>query len=234
MSLHKESPLRDTVLECYVCGSRNVFLLGFVPAKAESVVVLLCRHPCANQNKDMNWDPTQWQPLIQEHQFLSWLVKVPSEEEQAKARQISAQQINRLEELWKENPEAEVVDLDRPGTEKGVDPVLLRYENEAHYSGTFVPLIQLEAEYDRKVKESIKLEKVFVRWEVALNRKRVAYFRVPDVEKSIMRGSEVRLIKSGDINQEFVDGLVTKNPDGELICFWYHPDFPYLNILRLF
>lgn len=125
--MHKDSPLKDTVLECYVCGSKNVFLLGFVPAKAESVVVLLCRSPCANTNKDMHWDPNQWQPLIQGRQFLSWLVKVPSEEEQANARQISGTQINRLEEIWKENPSAEVRDLERPDIEKEVEPVALRY-----------------------------------------------------------------------------------------------------------
>jgi regulator of nonsense transcripts 1 len=43
VQLHKDGPLGDTILECYNCGCRNVFLLGFVPAKAESVVVLLCR-----------------------------------------------------------------------------------------------------------------------------------------------------------------------------------------------
>lgn len=46
-------------------------------------------------------DPTMWQPLIQDRQFLAWLVKVPLENEQMRARQISAQQINKLEELWK-------------------------------------------------------------------------------------------------------------------------------------
>ena len=46
-------------------------------------------------------DPSQWQPLIQDRQFLPWLVKVPSEQEQLRGRQISAQQINKLEELWK-------------------------------------------------------------------------------------------------------------------------------------
>ena len=40
--LHRDSPLGETVLECYNCGNRNVFLVGFVPAKTESVVVLLC------------------------------------------------------------------------------------------------------------------------------------------------------------------------------------------------
>lgn len=49
MTLHKDGPLGETVLECYSCGSKNVFLLGFIPAKADSVVVLLCRQPCATQ-----------------------------------------------------------------------------------------------------------------------------------------------------------------------------------------
>lgn len=43
VALHRDGPLGDTVLECYNCGCRNVFLLGFIPAKADSVVVLLCR-----------------------------------------------------------------------------------------------------------------------------------------------------------------------------------------------
>ena len=43
-----------------------MFILGFIPAKADSVVVLLCRQPCAAQNslKDMNWEQDQWKPLI--------------------------------------------------------------------------------------------------------------------------------------------------------------------------
>lgn len=46
VTLHKDGPLGETVLECYNCGCRNVFLLGFIPAKADSVVVLLCRWKC--------------------------------------------------------------------------------------------------------------------------------------------------------------------------------------------
>ena len=43
VTLHKNGPLGETLLECYNCGSKNVFKLGFVPAKADSVVMLLCR-----------------------------------------------------------------------------------------------------------------------------------------------------------------------------------------------
>jgi regulator of nonsense transcripts 1 len=78
--LHKDSPLGETILECYNCGCRNVFLLGFISAKTESVVVLLCREPCLSVNglKDMNWDLSQWLPLIDDRCFLQWLVKVCS------------------------------------------------------------------------------------------------------------------------------------------------------------
>ncbi|XP_033232122.1 regulator of nonsense transcripts 1 [Belonocnema kinseyi] len=56
VTLHRDGPLGETVLECYSCAVRNVFVLGFIPAKADSVVVLLCRQPCAAQSslKDMN------------------------------------------------------------------------------------------------------------------------------------------------------------------------------------
>ena len=105
ISLHREGPLGETVLECYSCGCKNVFVLGFIPAKTDSVVVLLCRTPCASQStlKDMNWEPDQWKPLISDRCFLSWLVKIPSDAEQLRARQVTAQQINKLEDMWKDN-----------------------------------------------------------------------------------------------------------------------------------
>lgn len=66
----------------------------------------------------MNWDQDQWKPLIADRCFLTWLVKIPSEQEQLRARQISAQQINKLEELWKENVDATFQDLEKPGVDE--------------------------------------------------------------------------------------------------------------------
>ena len=72
-------------------------------------------------------DPEQWKPLILDRSFLSWLVKVPSEQEQLRARQISAQQINKLEELWKDNVDATFQDLEKPGVDEDPNQVLLRW-----------------------------------------------------------------------------------------------------------
>lgn len=78
VQLHPESPLGDTVLECYNCGTKNCFTLGFVPASSSSVVVLLCR-VCVETVpalKDMDWELSQWCSLIPDRKFLPWLVKV--------------------------------------------------------------------------------------------------------------------------------------------------------------
>ncbi|XP_039134628.1 regulator of nonsense transcripts 1 homolog isoform X1 [Dioscorea cayenensis subsp. rotundata] len=200
--LHKDSPLGETILECYNCGCRNVFLLGFISAKTESVVVLLCREPCLNVNalKDMNWDLSQWCPLIDDRCFLQWLVKIPSEQEQLRARQISAQQINKLEELWKTSPDASLEDLEKPGVDDEPQPVALKYEDAYQYQNVFAPLIKLEADYDKMMKESQSKDNVTIRWDIGLNKKRVAYFVFPkeDNELRLVPGDELRLRYSGD------------------------------------
>ncbi|XP_046350559.1 regulator of nonsense transcripts 1-like [Haliotis rufescens] len=218
VTLHKDGPLGETVLECYNCGCRNVFLLGFIPAKADSVVVLLCRHPCATLSnlKDMNWDPSQWQPLIQDRQFLSWLVKVPSDQDQMRARQISAQQINKLEELWKENPDAKLEDLEKPGVDEEPQQVLLRYDDAYQYQNIFGPLVKHEADYDKKLKESQTQDNIVARWDVGLNKKRIAYFHMSSAndEMKLMHGDELRLRYIGELHKPWSGvGHVIKIPD---------------------
>ena len=74
-----------------------------------------------------NRDPNNWSPLINDRCFLNWLVKVPSEKEQTRARQITAPQINKLEELWKDNPDATLEDLEKPGIDEEPQHVMLKW-----------------------------------------------------------------------------------------------------------
>jgi len=61
--------------------------------------------------------------------FFSYLSQVPSEQEQLRARQISAQQINKVEELWKTNPDASLEDLEKPGVDDEPQHVSMKYED---------------------------------------------------------------------------------------------------------
>lgn len=197
--LHPDSPLGDTILECYNCGCRNVFLLGFIPAKSDSVVVLLCRQPCAmSSSKDPNWDTSNWLPLIDDRCFLPWLVTVPSDEEQATARIPTHASIIKIEDAWREKPQAKLEDLDALA-EVEPEPVKIQYTSDVEYATIFDALIKLEAEYDKKLKEAQRQENVSVKWDVGLNMRKIAWFSLTkiDVDVRIAPGDEVRISYDG-------------------------------------
>ncbi|ORX65165.1 hypothetical protein DL89DRAFT_261429, partial [Linderina pennispora] len=170
VQLHPDSPLGDQTLECYNCGVRNVFSLGFIPAKSDTVVVILCR-PCASapSSKDALWDPSQWQTLIHDRKFVSWLIKVPSTKEQIAAKAVSAQQIRHLEDVWTGNSSATLGSADADDAD--VQKVLLRYEDAYQYQNIFGPLVKIEADYDRRAKEAQTEDGIAVRWADGLNRR---------------------------------------------------------------
>lgn len=184
VSLHENSELGETTLECYNCGNQNVFVLGFISAKAESVIVILCRYPCANTpvNKDMNWDSSKWDPLISDRSFSNWLVSVPSTEEVARARKVTPAQMTKLEEVWRNNPKATIEDLDKPDLEQSIPHVVLRYEDGYEYQRCFGPLVMYEAEYDRKQKEAQTQTNVSVTWDLGLSRRHLVSFFLQDVD----------------------------------------------------
>lgn len=53
-----------------------------------------------------------------------------------------------------ENPSATLEDLEKPGVDEEPQHVLLRYEDAYQYQNIFGPLVKLEADYDKKLKES--------------------------------------------------------------------------------
>lgn len=197
IQLHPDSPLKDTPLECYSCSSKNVFLLGFVSAKKEAVIILLCREPCVSQMsvKDSNWDMENWQALIENKALLSWLVRFPTDYEFKRSRKITPQQINKLEELWKEKPGALVQDLGVvKQQEKMQNPVLLRYKDPQQYRDIFEPLIKLEADYDKSFKESQTQRNLKVRFDWSMKKKRLAYFIYPNEDNvRLVAGDELKL-----------------------------------------
>ncbi|KAJ3412141.1 hypothetical protein HDV05_001179 [Chytridiales sp. JEL 0842] len=221
--LHAESSLGDTVLECYQCGARNSFLLGFISAKDTAVVVLLCRTPCASapSTKDSNWDTSEWMPLISEREFLNWVVKRPSEQEVLRSRQITNNQIAQLEEAWKSKPEAQLDDLNNLQVvqDEEAHPVLLKYDDAYHYQNIYGPLVLLEAEHDRKLKEAQTQDNVVVRWDQGLNKKHIAHFVLPKLEQGEVKlavGDELLLKYRGELQKPW-DGVghVIKVPNTE-------------------
>ncbi|CBZ51254.1 putative regulator of nonsense transcripts UPF1 [Neospora caninum Liverpool] len=197
--LHPEGPLGDCTLECFQCGSRNVFLLGLIPAEQEGVVVLICREPCLSSSalKQSGWDLSQWQPLIEGKSFLPWLVRPTlTADERRDCHVVTTQQLQRLEELWQKNPQATLEELSQTKEEAPLPSVKLVYEDGFDYQRTFAPLVQAEADFDKQMKDGQKLVRVKLRWEQGLNRRRLAYFMYARDEGCNVRvaaGDEVKI-----------------------------------------
>lgn len=222
VQLHPQSSLGDTTLECYNCGNKNVFSLGFIPAKSDTVVVLLCRQPCAagSSAKDMSWDVSRWQPLVEDRQFLNWIVQPPSDPEQLRARHLTPPMIAKLEEMWKEAPTATVADLEKgTGVDDDPHPVLLKYDDPYHYQNVFGPLVKMESDYDKKLKEAQSEDHLVVRWDMGLNNKHLASFILPKIESGDVKlavGDEMRIKYKGDLRAAWEGvGYVIKIPNNQ-------------------
>ncbi|KAI8895408.1 hypothetical protein BC833DRAFT_162085 [Globomyces pollinis-pini] len=96
-------------------------------------------------------------------------------------------------------------------------PVLLTYDDAYQYQNIFGPLVKLEADYDKKMKESQTQEQVVVRWSMGLNMKRVANFILPRLELGDIRlapGDELLLKYKGELHPYWERrGHVIKIPD---------------------
>ncbi|OAF66350.1 hypothetical protein A3Q56_05905 [Intoshia linei] len=212
--LHDDAPSGVKHLECYNCTSKNVFMLGFVPAREETVVVILCRLPCASKSsfKDLKWVASEWQPIIKDRQFIDWIVSKPSDADQTLVDNVTIAQITKLEELWKAKPEASLEDLGKNVNDQMPDRVLDSYIDPYHYRSIYCPLIQLEADYDRKIKEQQTQINISIRWEIGLNKSKIAYMTLLKTEIKMAIGDEIKLSLGNDQKKAW-NGQVTKIPD---------------------
>ena len=145
------------------------------------------------------------------------MVASPSETEQLRSRQISFAQINRLEDLWRDNANATLEDLQKPGVDDEPQSILVRYEDAYQYQNIFGPLVKIEADYDKKLKESQTQTDITVRWDFGLNQKRVAWF-CGDVRLAV--GDEPRLRYQGELHKTWEGvGHVIKIPNSQSLMF---------------
>lgn len=191
ISLHEQLALGGDPLECYNCGSRNVFALGFVAAKQELVVVLLCRMPCA-QARDINWATNEWQPLVEARALLPWVAA-----KREPARDVKPAQMARLEAQWRVKRDATLADVDADADgARDLAMALLRYPDALEYQHVWAPLVEAEAACDKFMKELRVLDHLLVTWGTVASGRHTALFIVSTYETSELHvavGDEVVL-----------------------------------------
>jgi regulator of nonsense transcripts 1 len=192
VTMHSETTFGETNIECYVCSSKTVFLLGFVPSRSENTLIFLCREPCALRNmiSDKEWDLDAWKPLIEEKRFLPWIVSVPTEEEDRKARKVTIKEISKIEEEIRNGK----IPARTPEVIENIKKIKLRYNNPREYKDIYEKLVKLDSEYDREVKLSQKKNDINLRWERS-EKKIIAVFifSKEDTDVRLVIGDEMKL-----------------------------------------
>ena len=180
VAIHPDSDIGSIDVECYRCGNANVFVLGYVKMQEgeDDVVLFLCRMPCVEEKSfgDLNWDPKNWNPLIQNKQFVNIFFQKPPEDMIRKMRNLEIEEILKLEELWKTNAGAKFEDLSKKKPERRLRPLLMKYKDGDQYRRIFDSLLAEEAKSDKKIKESQTQNNLTLRFEEVSKNKYNAYF----------------------------------------------------------
>eukprot|EP00792_Barthelona_sp_PAP020_P006651 TRINITY_DN3050_c0_g1_i1.p1 TRINITY_DN3050_c0_g1~~TRINITY_DN3050_c0_g1_i1.p1 ORF type:complete len:949 (-),score=282.10 TRINITY_DN3050_c0_g1_i1:193-3039(-) len=224
--LHPNAELGIIDLECYQCSVENIFTLGYVPSKTEDVVAILCRHNCIHtfDTSNSDWDFDAWTPLIQSNkELLNWIAHVPTEQQILAAKAVTPQLLSQLEELWLKNPHAKGNEQD---SGPKIQSVLLQYSTAELYRDIMLPLIKIEGEYDRRLKESQAKSNIPIRWEKISKGYRGTFHFYFEVELRLIPGDELKIKYFDDEGTEKVaDGYVIAiNSDDEIVA-----DFPGFN-----
>jgi regulator of nonsense transcripts 1 len=85
--------------------------------------------------------------------------------------------------------------LEKPGLDDDPLPVKFQYEDAFQYQNILGPLVKLESEYDKRMKESQTRSNITVKWETGLKKKKIAYFyfNSDDSELRIVTGDELKI-----------------------------------------
>lgn len=196
--LHRDLAVGDIRLECYHCGARGLFTLGYVQARTAQVMVFLCRMPCA-QVKDANWDGGLWLPLVSNRALVPWLVAVPSGEELEGCDKVTQKSAALLEALWNKTTVVEGVPLPQ---------VPAVFNSTAEYQTVFAPLVEQEAATDKAASENMLLGQVTVTWT-----KESGEFVLPyrDLVRTVAVGDELALELASGWKESVVVARVSEN-----------------------
>lgn len=177
--LNENSPIGEMVLECYSCGCKNIFLLGFLESREGDTGIILCREPCLSQCKivEDKFEKSRWVPLIKDKKLLEWIIPGLGESDMKICNRVNIRSMSKMEEKWiKEKLQ---VSEEKPKfLNNWLKAVKLCYNDGQDYLETFEPLISAEEEYDRKLKEAQKKHGINVFFYKA-NKRFVARFNYP-------------------------------------------------------
>ena len=150
-------------------------------------------------------------PIVTDNSIIDFLVRSPTREEEEKflTFKISPTEIDLLEDEWKINPNATVIDLPAIKTRNCLQNVLMKYEDEDQYWLVFSHLVNMEWDQVQNSKEKILFNEINIKWEKVNDITWIAH----------IKNSKEKRIKELNVSQkvELISDEVKCNQIGKII-----------------
>ena len=183
-------------LKCYVCESRNVYNLGFLPSE-DGQLYLVCRTPCQYDASmiERNVNNEAFRPIISNGEILNDMVRVPKPDEYEKVTMERVHAVNTaiLEKLGEK--------AEKAAEDGGLSHAKLRYESREEFCDIMEAFVNAE----KGANEALEKRNVFRVSNLKWNG-RHASFRAPiALHRSVSLGSSLRFVQGSTT----VEGIVT-------------------------
>eukprot|EP00835_Amoeboradix_gromovi_P000478 NODE_17_length_41373_cov_0.337016.p2 type:complete len:879 gc:universal NODE_17_length_41373_cov_0.337016:8591-5955(-) len=184
--LPSSHPLGPLDIDCYTCKTKNIFILGSIPAQSNETMIIVCRD-CNGTNKlTSEWNTSMWEPLILDKAVQDWII-----ESKRSALNIQDLQTIHLEHYPTRSLIQEESEIELP-------PVLPKYENGSEYKQVLTPLIQAEADYDKILKEMNTQDNISIRWKSS----NLAEFQLSKYDElKLNLGDDLKITYHGELSK---------------------------------
>ena len=146
--LPESNPFHQVPLKCYVCGSENIFRLGFLRTKNNTNIYIACRSPCQFHESlvSRGVDNTTFSPLVSNGMILPDVIPPPAPDQYTKISMAKAIQIS---DAIRRQLKGEAADSDTVGG-------LRRAKNVYDSPGQFCKIMNAFVENERSENEALE------------------------------------------------------------------------------
>ncbi|KAH0795449.1 Regulator of nonsense transcripts 1 [Histomonas meleagridis] len=159
--LPESNKFRNIPLQCFVCGSTNIFNLGFLFTKDRKQIYISCRHPCRFDSTltERNVDTETFTSIISGG-YVNTILKIPTPEEYTKIpmNRVMAVSDAIREKLGETNDKIQ-------RNNSTLLQAKIQYESREEFYEIMKPFIETEKEESRQLENSQKFSGISLKWE---------------------------------------------------------------------
>ncbi|KAH0794274.1 regulator of nonsense transcripts 1 [Histomonas meleagridis] len=179
ISLPPQNKYSSIPFKCYICGSTNIFRLGFIFSESGNIFIA-CRSPCQFDEslKEKNVKHDIFMPLVSNNEIYPQVVRIPNPEEYQKVPMLKVIEIkSQIKEF-----------LGKQTNSSSLPPSKIKYDSVEDYTDRMIQYVKAEKEESSRQEKSRRFGGITLDW---INETDVSFKAQPQLFKLTTLGSSI-------------------------------------------